>query len=138
LTLKKQPPVKTIFRTFALNRILFNYLAPAMSSKLNWNNNPFVQKLFSVFLLLIFTFSFTPKIYFHDVIANHEDTAFSCDHTQNVKACLHQKGYNPYLIFNAASALWIQSQFPIFNTNHFLSFTQDCVIHKDSRGPPVA
>jgi hypothetical protein len=119
-----------------------------MSSKLNWNNSPFVQKLFSFFLLLIFTFSFTPKIYFHDVIANHEDTAFSCDHTQNVKACLHQKGYNcqaddlvvkiPYLIFNTASALWIQSQFPNFNTNHFLSFTQDCIIHKDSRGPPVA
>jgi hypothetical protein len=118
-----------------------------MSSKPNWNNKPSVQKIFAFFLLLIFTFSFTPKIYFHDAIANHKDTVFSCDHTKNVKDCIHQKGYNcqvddlvvkiPYLIFHTANALWIQSQFPDFNTIYFLSFTQDCVIHKDSRGPPL-
>jgi len=118
-----------------------------MSSKSNWHNRTFVQKFLAFFLLLIFILSFTPKIYFHDVIASHKDTSFSCAHTQNVKACFHQKGFNcqvddlvvkvPYLLFYATHALWIQSQFPDFNAIHFLSFTQDCVIHKDSRGPPL-
>jgi len=105
-----------------------------------------IRSFFASCLLVLFVFSITPKIYFHDVIANHKDVVSFCDHPQKSKACLHQKGYDcqvndlvvttPYLILPVVNAVFVHSDYPDFNTGYFSSSSQNCLIHKESRGPP--
>ena len=128
-----------------LSRFLFKISNTIHVKKLN--NRKTIQKICSFFLLVVFAFSITPKIYFHDVIANHKDAAPSCDHPQKVKACLHQTGYNchvdelvvrtPYLILENFNSLSITSHFPEFNSAYQYSLSWNCLLHKESRGPPM-
>ena len=106
-----------------------------------------IRSFFAGFLLILFAFSITPKIYFHDVIANHKDATPPCIHPQKVKACIHEQSYNcetenlvvstPYLIFSVANALSIPYNYQEFSIGYFSCSTQDCFIHKESRGPPI-
>ena len=105
-----------------------------------------IRSFFAGFLLILFAFSSTPKIYFHDVIANHKDLNPACNHPQ-VKACIHEQGYNcevkdlvvttPYLILSVSGILSIHYNYQEFNIGNFYCSTQDCFIHKESRGPPI-
>ena len=107
-----------------------------------------IRAFFAFCLLAIFAISATPKIYFHDVIAKHKDVSSACQHPQKAKTCIHQQGYNcevddlvvtaPYLILPVISSLLIHSYYLDFNVGYFSSSAQDCLIHKESRGPPRA
>jgi len=107
-----------------------------------------IQSFIAFSLLVFFTISITPKIYFHDVIANHKDSFASCNHPQKTKACLHQKAFHcqvndlvvatPYLVFEVPASSLVQRIFIDFNSAYFSSFIQYCFIHKESRGPPWA
>ncbi len=122
--------------------LLFNETA-----KLQLKENKTIRTFLAFCLLILFVFSTTPKIYFHDVIANHKDVNVSCIHPEKVKACIHQQGYNchvedlvvttPYLILPAENTLLIHCYYPGFNPAYYSSPTQDCFIHKESRGPPM-
>ena len=114
--------------------------------KINLKERNTIQKFLAFFLLIVFAISSTPKIYFHDVIANHKDVVSFCDHPQKSKACLHQKGYDcevndlvvttPYLILPVVNTFLIHSDYSDFNTGYLSSSSQNCLIHKESRGPP--
>jgi len=105
-----------------------------------------IKKIAAFFLLLLFSISIVPKIYFHDVIANHTD-AIICDHPQKSKACLHQQGYycqvndpviySPYLTITINSWCLPEIHFDALPATSFFSFLQDCFLHKESRGPPL-
>jgi hypothetical protein len=107
-----------------------------------------IRKLYAFCLLLLFTVSITPKIYFHDVVANHKDVFTTCSHSEKPKACLHQQGYNcelsdpiissPYL--SVAISTWSLPEiyFAIASASAIASNKQECLIHKESRGPPQA
>jgi hypothetical protein len=101
-----------------------------------------------LFLLVLFIISSTPRIYFHDIIANHKDDNHSFEHFQKVKACFHQKGFNcqvndlvvstPYLSAPDAGSLPIYSDHVDLVTIYYFSSAQDYFIYKESRGPPAA
>ena len=111
------------------------------------NNGKTIQKIYSFFLLVVFALSVTPKIYFHDVIANHKDAAASCDRPQQVKACIHQAGFNchvdelvvtsAYLIIENIRSLLIASHFPEFNSTYQFLLSCNCLLNNESRGPPM-
>jgi hypothetical protein len=107
---------------------------------------PAIQKIISSFLLVIFTISIAPKLYFHELVAHHKDSA-SCYQTHS-GTVLHQMGYNCHfddLVVTAPfvpgcepavslGARFIEKlDFPLY-THTFQYF----VLHKDSRGPPDA
>jgi len=106
-----------------------------------------IKFFFAFCLLVLFTISVTPKIYFHDVIANHKDVVSLCHHPQKVKACLHPKSFNcqlddlvitaPYLILPIVHSLSVHSHFQSFSSAYSSSFTKHYLIHKESRGPPL-
>lgn len=54
--------------------------------------NKIIQKFIAAFLLLIFSISAAPKIYFHDLIADHKDYSGCNDFHKNL--VLHKEGYN--------------------------------------------
>lgn len=105
-----------------------------------------IRKVFAISLLLISSISITPKIFFHDVIAHHRDVVSSCDHPRESKACLHQTGFNchaedlvvtaPYLIFPDVYFSIVNTVFGDTSTFYYSSSPQECLIHKESRGPP--
>jgi hypothetical protein len=107
-----------------------------------------IRQVYAFFFLLLFTLSITPKIYFHDVVADHKDVITTCVHPEKPKACLHQQGYNcelndpvissPYL--SVAISTWSLPEiyFAISPAPSVVSIKQECLIHKESRGPPQA
>ena len=135
----------TNFSHLCRNRFLSQVRLTEEKNKLRERKT--IQSFFAGFLLILFAFSNTPKIYFHDVIANHKDVSPSCIHPQQVKACIHEQGYHcevedlvvtaPYLILPAAGALLISYNYQQFSVGYFSCSTQDCFIHKESRGPPT-
>lgn len=106
-----------------------------------------IQNLIAVCLLVLFTAGNIPKIYFHDVIANHRDAIITCDHLLKVKTCIHQKVLNcqaeepvlktPYLNVSVVNSSLILFCYQDFHQVYFSSAIQFCFIHKESRGPPV-
>lgn len=107
-----------------------------------------IQKLYAFCFLLLFAISITPKIYFHDVVADHKDVPATCTHSEKPKACLHQQGYNcelndpvissPYLSVSILNWSLPEIDFTISPAASVVSFEQECLIHKESRGPPQA
>jgi len=106
-----------------------------------------IRQVYSFCFLLLFTISITPKLYFHDAIANHRDVS-SCNHPGKPKTCIHQQGYNcqvndpivssPYLSVAISSCSLPEINFGAALAPFIISFLQDCFIHTESRGPPVA
>ena len=95
---------------------------------------------------MLFTISIAPKIYFHNLIADHKDVA-SCSQLHKT-AVLHVQGYNchfddlvvttPYLLQAdepvLLSNLFFEKIQPVFSSVFLPSFSQ----HKENRGPPSA
>ena len=106
-----------------------------------------IQKIYSVFLLIIFSLSVLPKIYFHDVIANHKDTVSVCDHPENLKACLHQSTYKcdvddlvvkaPYLILPGVQISELTTHFQEYEATYNFFIQGNELLHKENRGPPM-
>jgi hypothetical protein len=107
-----------------------------------------IRKLYAFCFLLLFAISITPKIYFHDAVADHKDATTTCAHPEKPKACLHQQGYNcelndpvissPYLSVTIATWSLPEIYFTISPAPSVVSIKQECLIHKESRGPPQA
>ena len=110
------------------------------------NKQKTIQKIYSFFLLLVFSLSSLPKIYFHDVIANHKDVVSHCDHPQKVKACLHQATYNchvedlvvnaTYLIFTNLPQICLTGLFVDYQASYRFFSPRNELLNKESRGPP--
>ncbi|MGL6269817.1 MAG: hypothetical protein ACRC2O_17920, partial [Chitinophagaceae bacterium] len=63
-----------------------------------------IRKCLSLFLLVIFTFSITPKPLWHSLFAGHVDVPVNCDHPNTSKHCLHPVGFDCHydnLVVNA-------------------------------------
>ena len=107
---------------------------------------PAIQKFLSSLLLVIFTISIAPKLYFHDMVAHHKDRA-SCYQT-HTRTVLHQMGYNCHFDDLVVTAPFLQTSEPTVNVgavyigkNYFSVYTssfQHFVLYKDGRGPPDA
>jgi hypothetical protein len=105
-----------------------------------------IEKIVASFLLLLFTISIVPKIYFHNLIADHKDFS-TCDEVHKTPV-LHVQGYNchfddlvvsaSYLFQKEEPGLLINIVFeqkqPAFSSACLPSFSQ----HKENRGPPSA
>jgi hypothetical protein len=105
-----------------------------------------IQKSISVLLLLTFVISVAPKVYFHDLLADHKD--FSDCRQLHHSTVLHHQGINchfddlvvtaPFLL----QAAVIFTPFDVyFEQNHssFYSSSLTCFSdYKESRGPPSA
>jgi hypothetical protein len=103
-----------------------------------------IKKISAIFLLLVFAVSTAPKIYFHDLIADHKD--FSTCHEVHKLPVLHQEGYNchfddlvvtaPYVLLTEQPVVFTNFYFekkrPSFCSSFLLPFFQ----HKENRGPP--
>ncbi len=97
-------------------------------------------------LLLIFGISSTPKIYFHDLVADHKD-ASGCEQIHTTTA-LHNQGYNchfddlvvssPFIVQTAFSISLSQQYFKEKLINFISSYCSSVVQYKESRGPPFA
>jgi hypothetical protein len=95
---------------------------------------------------VIFTISTLPKIYFHNVIANHVDAIQLCDHPEKSKACLHQKIFHcetenlvvtsPYLFVSAIPGISLSKIFVEINAFFLSALFHHCVLYKENRGPP--
>ena len=95
---------------------------------------------------MLFAISIAPKIYFHNLVADHKDVA-GCSQLHKT-AVLHVQGYNchfdnlvvtaPYLLQTEEPLLLINLLFekrqPVFSSVFLPSFLQ----HKENRGPPSA
>jgi hypothetical protein len=112
------------------------------------NKGKIIEKVVALCFVVLFSISITPKIYFHDVIANHKDNSVSCDHALKTKACIHQTGFNcqvdelvvsaPYLVLPVITSLLVYSDHPHFCIVEISSFKQYCFKQNESRGPPSA
>jgi hypothetical protein len=106
---------------------------------------PFIQKLFAFVLLVCLTIGLIPQQYFHDVIADHEDTAV-CQHPDQSQPCVHQKGYNcgfsdlavsaPYTFQPADFSFYRPAHFSFYTPFYQLVLLQNCCSGKTGRGPP--
>jgi hypothetical protein len=104
-----------------------------------------IQKILASWLLVLFTISFIPKSYFHDLLADHNDV-ISCEHPGKDETCIHPKGINcsfndlvvtaPYVTVSTA---WNDLLPTIFTENKYSyiqPFLEVCYLAAESRGPP--
>lgn len=96
-------------------------------------------------MLLLFVGT-APKVYFHDVLANHKDSATVCTHAFPKESCLHQSRINCHVdllvitsvyLFKAEPAIgYLRQRFFLINTftSSFYFFLRHGA--KESRGPP--
>jgi hypothetical protein len=105
-----------------------------------------IQKLIAGFLLLLFSISTAPKAYFHDILANHNDSS-GC-HQPHKKSAFHVQGYNCHFDELVVTAPFVmQADEPVhfikFYTEqkparYSISFFPVFLQHKENRGPPAA
>jgi hypothetical protein len=109
------------------------------------NEKPTIQKIFFSLLLVVFTISFIPKAYFHEVLADHKDFV-SCEHPGAKAACIHQQGFRcdvndlvvttPYVL-SANGINFVHPPFGVILVTPLFSFVaQHHFLGTDSRGPP--
>ena len=135
-----------IFVAIDLSCPLFTFLWQVKTGDFLRQQTP-IQKLIAFVLLVVFTISIAPKLYFHDVIAHHRDTVV-CHHSENTSSCVHSQPFHchfddlvvtaPFLTeagqFSFLIAIKYLNKQPLFNPFYTsLSFSP-----KAGRGPPVA
>jgi hypothetical protein len=106
---------------------------------------PAIQKFLAYVLLVCLTIGFIPQRYFHDVIADHQDTV-TCEHPDPNLPCVHQKGFNcgfndlvvssPFVPHLTGFDLLKPDHFSFYNSRYQLVLLQHCCYGKESRGPP--
>ena len=99
----------------------------------------------ALLLLVLFTVSFIPKKFFHDVMASHTD-AVGCEHRNKEQACIHQQGFNcafndlvvtaPYVSVSTPVPFVQQQELPVFVNSFVGFFLQQFFFGTESRGPP--
>ncbi|MEO6068937.1 MAG: hypothetical protein ABIN57_02125 [Chitinophagaceae bacterium] len=104
-----------------------------------------IQKRIAFLLLIIFTISIAPRVYFHDALAHHKD-ASPCHHVAN-SYCLHQQGFNchfddlvvssPFLQYGELTYLIDNSFFPQEVALFSPLTVQQYLQHPENRGPPL-
>jgi len=105
-----------------------------------------IQKVFAAILLLLFTVSSAPTVFFHDAFADHKD-APSCSHPYKSSTHLHTKTPDCHFSFLVSAVPFYLLPEETSSDISFLfkdevlqllsSSTQIFIIDKDSRGPPV-
>lgn len=110
------------------------------------NEKPIIQKLVVAVMLVLFTISFIPKTYFHDVIASHTDSVEDCQHPDKGQACLRQPGFNcdfnelvvaaPYLLFESSINFFKPSEYLTVTESFYQLTLQHFFFGTESRGPP--
>jgi hypothetical protein len=105
-----------------------------------------IQKITAIWLLLVFAVSASPKAYFHELLANHKDTA-GCNQVHNT-AAVHQQGYHchfdelvvtAHFVLAADAPELLSAKGPhIYPCAYYTSPLSSGTIHHESRGPPAA
>jgi hypothetical protein len=108
-------------------------------------SNPTIRKISALGLLLLFSFSITPKLILHRLIANHKDTAYSV--SKEKKATLDKTGFNCHCEDLVVTLPFLPQPEPVYTTqlastiipysekvSGFLSLTQ---FFFELRGPPA-
>lgn len=107
-------------------------------------NLSIIRKSLALVMLLIFTFSITPKKYLHDLIADHTD--FYSFHSGD-EATYSQKGFNCQCEDLVVSTPFIEASFELslstevyrkeFTSSSYHFYFLQTNRTKDSRGPPA-
>ncbi len=105
---------------------------------------PIIQKILASLLLVLFTISFIPKSYFHNVIAHHTDSA-TCAYSVE-KLCIHQKGFScsfndlavtaPYVLLSSSVNLLQPYLHPTYTGWYCIYILHQAFFSTESRGPP--
>jgi len=108
--------------------------------------NKAILKITAALLVLLLMLSITPKLFLHEVLADHKD-APSCNDTNLEGPCIHKQGFNcqqsdlvvptVYLI-NASTALVQSADFRVIQKFSYSShLTKNIVSLSHERGPPM-
>ena len=104
----------------------------------------YIKKILSVFLLVVFALSITPKKYLHDMFAKHIDCRYEKSNTKTYQ--LSSSGFNCNCDNLVAESSFVIDQhvfsFPVFNFFSAylitaISFSSVPGIYSSLRGPPV-
>jgi hypothetical protein len=107
----------------------------------------YIRKFNAAVLLLVFTISMLPKVYFHDAVADHEDKV-SCRHLHEVRDCLSQKVLDcdtntlvvtsSFLFAVPLMIVWRPLLNPAATATYSSSLIDNCFLRSEGRGPPQA
>ncbi|HVY73381.1 MAG TPA: hypothetical protein VG890_01045 [Puia sp.] len=108
-------------------------------------NRNTIRKISAFSLLLLFSFSVTPKLLLHQLIANHRDTAYSVSKDQ--KATVDKAGFNCHaedLVVNIPFIPGAETVYPVTLPSTLVSFSSkvfDALTAQEFffelRGPPA-
>lgn len=106
----------------------------------------FIRKSIAVLLVLVFAISATPKIFFHELLANHKDYN-SCNDPANSPVHLHKQSVNchyddlvvraPYLYKEVEISFISVQVFASQQACYLPIASQHCFLYKEGRGPPL-
>jgi hypothetical protein len=106
-----------------------------------------IRKCLSLVLLVIFTFSITPKPLWHSLFAGHVDAPVTCDHPNTSRHCLHPVGFDchfdnlvvkaDYFPTISLLALIPQEQIALYLPNLCDSYRLTNYQTQDNKGPPA-
>ena len=105
----------------------------------------FISKTVAGLLVLLILLSITPKLFLHELLADHKDTP-SCNDTRLVGPCIHKQGYNcqqselvvPHaFIGNEFQEPEHHRDFRVCNTPFYFSYlTENFISYSQERAPP--
>jgi len=106
-------------------------------------NLPIIQRLTALVLVLLFTFSITPRQFLHDLFADHTDFYTSCHGTE---ATISNSGKNckcddlvvsvPFLGLDTAEEVASLSEHGFYNQVSYQFYFSSTFSTPDLRGPP--
>jgi hypothetical protein len=105
-----------------------------------------IKKLAGLFLLIVFIVGSSPQYFFHEILADHKDVSYQCNHPERNLAHFHQQGIDCkfsglvvsgvyYFEFKPAS--FEPFQIPREYSEKYLScYLESTHLAKANRGPP--
>jgi hypothetical protein len=120
------------------------YLPPANGRTLSKADS--IQKKVALFLLVVFALSITPKVVFHEVLAEHKDSLL-CQDKDKTAPHFHLPAFHCSFDDLVVTSPYLSIDFPpaperpvFFKINSFGFFTfasSFSFLHRESRGPPL-
>jgi hypothetical protein len=106
-----------------------------------------IKKLAGLFLLIVFLVGSSPQYFFHDILADHKDVAYQCNHPFKNSAHFHQQGidckFSGLVVGGVYSFEYKSISFEPFkiltdySEKYFPFHLKTSRFTKENRGPPV-
>lgn len=105
-----------------------------------------ISKFVAAFLVLLLLLSITPKMFLHEIFADHND-AQSCNDTNIEGPCIHEQGYNcqqsdivvphVYLISQSQEFILHNDFCSAKEISYSSSITENYITRSQERAPPA-